>query len=57
MISGERLKTLGKILGITDEYMNEVAEQIDISYASLVQYEEFQMYYFEIFQLIDDLKI
>ena len=36
VISGERLKTLGKILGITDEYMNEVSEQIDMNYASVI---------------------
>ena len=48
-VSGERLKALGRILQINEEILSEVADQFEIGYATMVAYEDFQMYYFEVF--------
>lgn len=41
IISGERLKTLGRVLGITEEYLNEVGESLDIKSSTLINYESY----------------
>eukprot|EP00347_Sterkiella_histriomuscorum_P004642 403359675 len=52
-ISGERLKLLGRILAVNQEIMQEVLDQFDLTYTSIIQFEDFQMFYFEVFQQID----
>lgn len=37
-------------MNINEDIMSDVAEQFDINYSTLIQFEEFQMYYFEVFQ-------
>ena len=49
MISGERLKTLGRIIGVSEESLALVAEEFEIHYSSAIQFEEFQMYYYDLF--------
>jgi hypothetical protein len=54
LITGERLKTLGiRVLSINDEIIEDVSMQHGIKYSSMVGFEEFQVFYFEVFQLVD----
>ena len=52
MITAERAKVLGRtLMGLKESLFDEVAEQmLDLSQASLVTYDEFQLLYFEIFK-------
>ena len=36
--------------------MSEVAESFELNFASLIQFEDFQLFYFDIFQMIDEMK-
>ena len=53
MISGERLKILARLLGLQETLVEETAESLfDLSSQSqgLATFEDFQLYYFELFQ-------
>ena len=51
LITGERLKVIGaRVLSIKDEFIEGVCERQEIKYSSVITYEEFQMFYFELFK-------
>ena len=54
MVTGERLKVLGRIIGINDDILTEIAESFEITYTSLIQFEDFQMYYFDVISQLED---
>ncbi len=54
LITGERLKVLGlRVLSIKDDIIDEVAQNQHLKYSSVVGFEEFQVFYFELFSLVD----
>ena len=54
VISGERAKVLGRtLMGLSEAMIDETSEQVfDMSQASLITYDEFQLLYFEIFKTL-----
>lgn len=57
IITGERLKALGKrVLAIHEEIIDDIANGQGLKYSSMVGFEEFQVFYFEVFQLVDESK-
>ena len=54
MVSTERLKSLGRIIGVMEESLNVVAEMLDFNYNSSIWFEDFQAYYYEIFSNLTD---
>ena len=54
MITGERLKTLGRrVISLNDSLIDEVAEKQGIRYSTVITYEHFQAFYFEVFEKVD----
>lgn len=41
------------MLQISDEVIEDIAEQQGITYSSMIGFEEFQLFYFEVFQVVD----
>ncbi|CDW73237.1 UNKNOWN [Stylonychia lemnae] len=54
-ISGERMKLLGRIISINEDIMQNICDQFDVGFTTIVSYEDFQMYYFEVFQQVDSI--
>lgn len=55
VITGERMRVLGeRVLGIIDEVMDSVFEAHGLSYKSMCSFEDFQVYYFEVFSKVDE---
>jgi hypothetical protein len=54
LITGERLKILGmRVLSLSDDLVEEVSLRQHIKFSSIVGFEEFQTFYFELFTLVD----
>ena len=53
-MTAERAKVLGRtLLGLSEQMIDEAAENVfDLTQASLITYDEFQLLYFELFKTV-----
>lgn len=54
VITGERLKVLGsRVLSLNDDILEEISETMGFKSSSIIGFEEFQVFYYEVFKTAD----